>query len=133
MKATRTMKTLLVGVGSMALVAVLLVGVRGTVAGYRGTDGAVAGMAAAECAGTCATCPLAGTEECGASAGTCTAEHSEAYVDAGKCVGCDKCVKAAPEAFELDEDSGKASIKEGASEQAIERGAEACPVGAVVK
>jgi len=129
MKLTQNLRTLLVSVCSIALVVVLLSGVRGTVAAHRSADGAVAGIAAAECEQSCANCPLAGTEQCS----SCASEQSKAHVDASKCVGCAKCVKVAPEAFEMDKDSGKAKIKKDAPAEAIARGAAVCPVGAVVK
>ncbi len=132
MRPSKSVRTMVVGACSIALLAVMLVGVRGTVAAYRGGDGAVAGIAAVQPPQSCAACPLAGTDQC-ASSPTAVTDKSAAYVDTSKCIGCSKCVKVAPEAFELDADTGKAEIKDGASEEAIARGAEACPVGAVVK
>ena len=129
MKLSESLRTVLAGVGSLALVAVMVTGVRGTVVAYRGGDSAVAHAAAVEGADSCAACPLAGTEECA----SCAAESSKPHVDTEKCVGCTKCVKVAPEAFEMDAETQKASIKDGAPKDAIARGAEVCPVGAVVK
>lgn len=133
MKLTQNLRTLLVSVCSIALVVVLLSGVRSTVAAHRNADGAVAGIAAAECSQSCADCPLAGTEQCTGCATASGTEQKKPYVDASKCVGCAKCVKVAPEAFEMDKESGKAKIKKDAPAEAIARGAAVCPVSAVVK
>lgn len=132
MRLSKSVRTMVVGACSIALLAVMLVGVRGTVAAYRGADGALAGIAAADCSGNCAACPMAGTDQC-ASCATTVADKSTPHVDSSKCIGCGKCVKVAPEAFEIDTDTGKAKIKDGASQEAIERGAKACPVDAIVK
>ncbi|MGC9319721.1 MAG: ferredoxin, partial [Armatimonadota bacterium] len=43
-------------------------------------------------------------------------------MDASRCVGCGKCVAVAPEAFEIDPETGKAKIKDGASQEDIARG-----------
>ena len=132
MRLSKSVRAMLVGACSMALLAVMVVGVRGTVASSRGAGGAVAGIAAEDCSGDCATCPMASTDQC-ANCATAAADKSAAHVDSTKCIGCAKCVKVAPEAYEMDADTGTAKIQDGASQEAIERGAKACPVGAVVK
>jgi len=132
MRFTKTMRTLLVRVGWIALVAVLLVGVRGVVAAYRGSDDAMTGVAAHDYYSNCTACALLGKDQCTDYATPCAAEKSKPYVDTDKCVGCGKCVKVAPQGFEMDESTGKAKIKEDAPKEAIERGAKACPVSAVV-
>lgn len=85
-----------------------------------------------ECTHQCATCPLRGTDACAATSGTCQVQPC-ATVDESRCVGCGKCVAVAPEAFEIDPETGKAKIKDGASGEDINRGARACPVGAIKK
>ena len=132
MKLTDGLRRLLVGVASLGLVVVLLVGVRTGVIAYRGADDGVAGTAPADWTGSCATCPLAGTPDCTHCAPT-PAEHTTPHVDASKCVGCGKCVEAAPDAFEMDAATRKAKVKDGAANQDIERGASVCPTNAVVR
>lgn len=87
---------------------------------------------ATECTHQCATCPLRGTDACPAGSDTEQAQPC-ATVDASRCVGCGKCVAVAPEAFEIDPETGKAKIKDGASQEDIARGIRACPVGAIKK
>jgi ferredoxin len=83
-----------------------------------------------ECSGQCANCPLAGTEEC--PAGNCSGDaEAVAEVNADRCIGCGRCVHAAPEAYRMNSETGKAEVIEGAPAEAVERGAEACPVGAI--
>jgi len=58
-------------------------------------------------------------------------EGCKAKVDPDKCVGCGRCVSAAPEAFAWDETRRVATVKADASAAAIERGIKACPVDAI--
>ncbi len=87
------------------------------------------------------SCVSRGTEGGGAAAGgaageqpvNAVAEQEPAYhVDQDRCIGCGNCAVAAPDAYEIDEQTGKARVKAGASEEDLKRGAEACPQGAIV-
>lgn len=61
-------------------------------------------------------------------------EGCKAKVDPDKCVGCGRCVKAAPEAFAWDEANSVAKVKPDAPAAAIERGIKACPIdGAITR
>ena len=61
-------------------------------------------------------------------------EGCKAKVDPDKCVGCGRCVKAAPEGFAWDEARGVATVKSDAPAAAIERGIKACPIdGAITR
>jgi len=60
-------------------------------------------------------------------------EVSTARVIPDKCVGCGRCVAAAPEAFAWDETNRKASVKPDAPAAGIEAGIAACPVDAIVR
>ncbi len=85
----------------------------------------------AACTGQCADCPLAGTDQCPtATDGTRDAEAC-ATVNSDRCIGCAKCVRVAPEAYQMNPQTGKAEIKPGAPADAIQRGAKVCPVGAI--
>lgn len=53
-----------------------------------------------------------------------------AEIDRTLCVGTSNCAEAAPDAFEMDDDSAPHQVA-GASEAALLAGAEACPVGAI--
>ena len=54
-------------------------------------------------------------------------------MDAEKCIGCTRCTRVAPEAFEMNTETKKAEVKENAPAEMVERGAKACPVDAVVR
>lgn len=56
-------------------------------------------------------------------------------IDQQKCVGCGSCAVAAPNAFVLDSNVGKAKVKEGwekVSAEDLHRACAACPVQAIV-
>ncbi len=87
------------------------------------------------CTGQCATCPNAKTEGYPGAA-TCEAVAqcpAGASVDAEKCVGCVRCVNVSPEAFRMNPETGRAEVIPGASAEDIARGAQACPVHAVIR
>ncbi len=118
---------ILVGVvAGLALIAVTVIAAHE----IPGTEQVAVGAEEPECSGQCADCPLAGTEEC--PAGNCSGDaEAVAEVNADRCIGCGRCVQAAPEAYRMNPETGKAEIIEGAPAEAIERGAKACPVGAI--
>jgi len=129
MKLNTTAKALLIGVVAVALVAVAYAAVGRSTAGPAQATEIAAEVATANAGGDCASCPYAGTDKCPAAA----AAAKKPYVDASKCIGCGKCVRVAPEAFEIDKKTGKAKIKVGASKVAVARGAKVCPVDAVIQ
>jgi ferredoxin len=55
-----------------------------------------------------------------------------ARIDAERCVGCARCVNVAPEAYRMNPDTEKAELIEGAPREAVEAGAKACPVDAII-
>ncbi len=61
------------------------------------------------------------------------AAATAAHVDQDACIGCGRCVDAAPDAFGMNSETGRAFVKPGASAASIEAGAAACPVDAVVR
>ncbi len=128
MKLNTTAKALLIGVVAVALVAVAYAAVGRSPAGPAQDTEITAEVATVNAGGDCASCPYAGTDKCPAAAAA-----KKPYVDASKCIGCGKCVRVAPEAFEIDKKTGKAKIKVGASKAAVARGAKVCPVDAVVQ
>ncbi|MGI5818509.1 MAG: ferredoxin [Armatimonadota bacterium] len=96
--------------------------------------GAAAVVAEAEqppCSGDCANCPAAKRANCPAAAAREQASTAPS-VDAERCVGCVRCVNVAPEAFRMNSETRKAEVIAGAPAAAIERGAKACPVDAVI-
>ncbi len=120
----------------MALVAIAVVASqeRGELAA---TDQAasVAAHQTPGCTGECADCPSAQIESSatGATSEAAAESATGASVDAEKCVACVRCVNVAPEAFRMNPDTGKAEVIEGASAEDIARGAQACPVNAVIQ
>lgn len=86
----------------------------------------------AHCTGDCATCPNARTEPCppGEAAETTS---SDASVDADRCIGCVRCVNVAPEAFQMNPETRKAEVIDGAPADSIALGARACPVDAITQ
>jgi len=117
--------------GVAAAVALVAVTVFATGA-INGPDGGTTVVAdQPHCTGQCASCPLAGTDACKAATDTACDAHACAQVNADRCIGCGKCVRVAPEAFEINPETGKAEIRDGAPQDAVERGAQACPVGAI--
>jgi len=129
MKLNTTAKALLIGVVAVALVAVAYAAVGRSPAGVAQDTEIAAEVITASAGEDCANCPYAGTDKCPAA----EAIAKKPYVDTDKCIGCSKCVRVAPEAFEIDKKTGKAEIKVGASKEAVARGAKVCPVDAVVQ
>lgn len=74
---------------------------------------------------SCVNCPSAGT-----CAG-CAADPAAVSVDPAACIGCQRCVAVAPEAYRMDPQTRKAETIAGASAAALEAGARACPVNAI--
>ncbi len=124
-KLNTTTRTLLIAVLAVVVAAAAYAALNGNaISPVQNTEVAVE-VATANAGGDCTSCPYAGTDQCPAAA--------KPYVDASKCIGCSKCVRVAPEAFEINEQTGKAQIKPAAPPEAIARGAKACPVDAVVR
>ncbi len=129
MTVSSRLKITLGVLAGLALIAVTVIAATGP-----GAEVAATGQASG-CTGSCvestaqcADCPAAKSSTTGASeAYTC------ATVVAGRCIGCGRCVAAAPEAFSMNPQTGKAEIKPGAPADAIARGAKACPVGAITQ
>ncbi len=132
MKLTRNAKLILLAVAVVAAAAV----------GYTayGGDRALAGTV---CPSTgevcthddtgCAGCPYVAAAA--RDSGVDDTAHATASprVDPSKCIGCTKCVRVAPDAFKMDPSTNKAEVKPGAPAASVERGATACPVGAVTR
>ncbi|MFP3904476.1 MAG: 4Fe-4S domain-containing protein [Armatimonadota bacterium] len=138
-------KTLLIGIGAILLVALALAGLQGdgivaaneagphpseTISEHGGCplmpgDVQAEAETAEECTGECANCPNAVKDG--------TQATDTPYVDADKCIGCGRCVRVAPEAFEINSDTAKAEVKDGAPADMVEKGARACAVDAVVQ
>jgi ferredoxin len=121
MKTTRLMRVIMIAGLTFVLVA-------GVYAVLEARAASTPGEAVAEISG-CEGCPLAGTDQCSAFAAAEAADKP--YVDAAKCIGCNKCVRVAPDAFAMDAKTGKAYVKPGASAASVTRGEKACPVDAV--
>jgi len=116
MTMSRKRKTALAALAALALIAVTVVaatGLRPHMAVTEQTSGRV---------GACADCAEA----------TCSAEACASVV-ADRCIGCARCVAVAPEAFRMNAQTGEGEITPGAPARAIARGAQACPVGAIVQ
>ncbi len=132
MKLTRNAKLALIVVALMAAVGV----------GYTAYGGDQARVAAA-CQSTpeacghdataCAGCPYAATAARESGLGGGAEASSTPRVDADKCIGCQKCVRVAPDAFKMNTGTKKAEVKPGAPAGSIEKGAKACPVDAVIR
>ena len=132
MKLTRNAKLALLVVAVVATAAV----------GYTlyGGDQALAGTV---CVSTGEVCPHAGSEcegcphaapAVGQSGAETTVEAGAApRVDPSKCIGCTKCVRVAPDAYTMNPDTNKAEIRPGAPAASVEKGAKACPAGAVIR
>jgi len=113
----------------LALIAVTVVAATGPAPDVAATDqGSGCTGSCAECTAQCADCPA--VKSC--TGGACEAQAC-ATVVASQCIGCGRCVAAAPEAFTMNPQTGKAEIKSGAPADAIARGAKACPVGAITQ
>lgn len=74
-----------------------------------------------QCTGDCVNCPAA------------ESTRTKPYVDADRCIGCTRCTRVAPEAFEMNRETKRAQVKNNAPADMVERGAKACPVDAVVR
>ncbi len=55
-------------------------------------------------------------------------------VDRDSCAGCELCVDACPEVFEMDDDLARAKVEEVPAEyeDAVREAAEGCPVEAII-
>ena len=132
MRLTRNAKLALVLVAIVAAAAV----------GYTayGGDQAVAGTV---CASTgevcthddtaCAGCPYVAAAARESGVGDTAQATASPRVDSSKCIGCTKCVRVAPDAFKMNPSTNKAEVKPGAPAASVEKGAKACPVGAVTR
>lgn len=135
MELSKHLRVMLTAMACLALVAVVFAGLQA--AEGPGTVEAPVTERAGEtpCTGACATCPHADSTECDASGHVGDVreddEQNEASVDAERCIGCARCVNIAPEAFAMDSETKKAKVVEGASPEAVHRGAQACPVDAI--
>jgi ferredoxin len=84
------------------------------------------------CSGNCDLCSPADTAPCPPAATDERPASDTAQVDPKACVSCVRCANVAPEAFRMTPETRKAEVIDGAPAEAIERGAMACPVDAVV-
>jgi ferredoxin len=84
------------------------------------------------CTGDCDNCSHAHTKPCPPPADE-QATSEIARVDPDRCIGCVRCVNVAPRAFRMNPETSKAEVVDGAPADAIERGAIACPVDAVIQ
>ena len=84
------------------------------------------------CTGDCANCAHSQTHACPPDAAD-GEETDTSAVDAEKCIGCVRCVNVAPEAFRMNPETRKAEVIDDASAESIARGAQACPVDAIVQ
>ena len=127
MPVSRKLRMILTFLALFALVAV------GVMAVQHGTapEPIAQSVEGTACSGDCANCPLAGSESCHRGDPGEAEAGSQATVDQERCIGCVRCVNVAPEAFEMDPETGKARVIEGAPAESIEHGARACPVDAV--
>jgi ferredoxin len=125
MRVGGQLRTILAVIACLALVAVGVVAVQ-----HQSTPQPTAAVGdQTGCTGNCANCPYAESGTC--HAGSAADDGPDAAIDEERCIGCARCVNVAPEAFEMNPDSGKAEVVEGAPQEAIERGAAACPVDAI--
>ncbi len=129
MKLSKTAKAILICVAVIGIMAVGYASLE--TAARTGTDcaGPETHAALPHDAASCEGCPYAGSSDCNAAT-SCIAKP---YVDPDKCIGCNKCVRVAPDAFEMDKQTKKAEIKPGAPAASVAKGAKACPVEAVVQ
>jgi ferredoxin len=59
----------------------------------------------------------------------------EIFVDQEKCIGCGACAMYAPDAFEMDSETGKSKVKEGAGSTdraKVDEAKNACPTQAII-
>lgn len=56
-------------------------------------------------------------------------------IDQEECLGCEVCVEICPQCFEMDEDQGKAVVKDGADadEECVEEAIASCPAECIRK
>jgi ferredoxin len=127
MKLSKTAKTVLICVAVISVIAVAYASLESAVSSEAACISVGTHAALPPDTGSCEGCPYAGTADCPAA----TSSTAKPYVDEDKCISCGKCVRVAPEAFEMDKQTKKAEIKPGAPAASIAKGANACPVGAV--
>ena len=127
MKLSKTAKAVLICLAVIGVIAVAYASLETAVNSGTDCTGPQTHAALPHDAASCEGCPYAGTTECPAA----TSATSKPYVDQDKCIGCGKCVRVAPDAFEMNTQTKKAEIKPGAPAASVCKGAKACPVGAV--
>ena len=55
-------------------------------------------------------------------------------IDSDECMGCESCVEICPEAFEMNDDGDKATVKdEDCTADCVEEAIDACPAEAISK
>lgn len=56
-------------------------------------------------------------------------------IEQEECLGCEACVEICPKAFEMDEDEGKAVVKEGADpdDECVDEAIASCPAECIFK
>lgn len=52
-------------------------------------------------------------------------------IDTNKCVGCGRCTEICPDAFKLNEITGKAEIINSSREDCIKKASDQCPIEAI--
>jgi len=56
-------------------------------------------------------------------------------IDQDECLGCEACVETCPNAFIMDEEKGKAAVKDGADpdEECVDEAIASCPAECITK
>ena len=126
MEMSRRLRTIFGVLTGLALISVAVLAIQGDGQSVPATT--VVHSDSPACTGECATCPHAQSEGC--PPGTVA---DGARVDPDKCIGCVRCVNIAPDAFEMNPETRKAEIVDGASAEDVARGAQACPASAITR
>ena len=60
---------------------------------------------------------------------------SNVEIDKGECLGCEACVETCPSVFAMDDDSGKATVIDGADgdEDCVDEAIASCPAECISK
>ena len=127
MRLSKTAKAVLICVAVIGIMAVGYASLETALSSGTAFAGPEAHAALPHDAASCEGWPYADSSDCPVATGSTAKPH----VDQDKCIGCKKCVRVAPDAFEMDKRTKKAEIKPGAPAASVARGAKACPVGAV--